>query len=133
MMKKIKNTSRNPPISKEYFLYVMNKLQVCEDIDLAVHKLGYDHMLNIDLETSALSGIVTDLLTVLLEKNYGFSNKEFFGDITYFCDELDFGRKWTPGSVTETDENGNEVDIDFSSAEKLWDYLMETYWGDKDE
>lgn len=132
-MKKTKNTSRNPPISKEKFLRIINQLQVCWDIDMTVHKLSHDHLLNIDLDTYALGGVVTDLLTVLLEKNYDVVREEFFGDIYFFCNDLDFGRKWKPRSVIETDENGNVIDIDFSSAEKLWDYLMETYWGDKDE
>ena len=124
-------TSRNPPISKEKFISIINQLQACWDVDMTVHKLGYDHLLNIDLDTFALGGVVIDLLTVLLEKNYDIIREEFFGDINFFCNELDFGRKWKPGSVTETDENGNVIDIDFSSAEKLWDYLMKMYWSDK--
>ena len=132
MNKKVE-TSRNPPISKEKFLKIISQLQACWDIDMAVHRMGYDNMLNIDLDTYALGGIVTDLLTVLLEKNYDDINGEFFGDIYFFCNDLDFGRKWEPGSVTETDENDNVIDIDFSSAEKLWDYLIETYWSKKDE
>ena len=134
MNKETKTSSRNPPISKEKFLGIINQLQVCWDIDMAVHKMSCDYLLNIDLDTYALGGIVTDLLTILLEKNYDVVREEFFGDIYFFCNDLDFGRKWKPGSVTETDENGNVIDIDFSSAENLWDYLIERYWSEeKDE
>lgn len=41
------------------------------------------------------------------------------GDIEYFCCDLEYGKKYTPGCVTERD--GTE--IDFSSSEKLYDYL----------
>ena len=134
MNKETETSSRNPPISKEKFLGIINQLQTCWDVDLAVHKMGYDHLLNIELDTFALGAIVVELLTALLEKNYDILGEEFFGDIFFFCFELDFGRKWEPGVVTENDEkNGNVIDIDFSSAEKLWDYLMETYWSKKDE
>ena len=40
-------------------------------------------------------------------------------DISYFCWELDYGTKWEPGMIT--DQNG--ADVDFSTAEKLYDYL----------
>lgn len=40
-------------------------------------------------------------------------------DLSYFCWELDFGKKWKPGTITDKDGN----DIDFSDAGKLYDYL----------
>ena len=41
-------------------------------------------------------------------------------DIEYFCCELDYGKKFTMGDVVE--EDGTQ--IDFSSADKLYDYLI---------
>ena len=41
------------------------------------------------------------------------------GDIEYFCWELDFGERFTPGCAV--DEDGR--DCDFSSIESLWEYL----------
>lgn len=41
------------------------------------------------------------------------------GDIEYFCWELDFGARYTPGCAL--DENGRECD--FSSIKSLWAYL----------
>ena len=46
--------------------------------------------------------------------------KDAVENIDYFIYELDYGRKYEPGMIT--DENGH--DIDFSSAEKLYDYLI---------
>ena len=79
------------------------------------------------------SGFLGFNIRPILEKNYDVVREEFFGDIYFFCNDLDFGRKWKPGSVTGTDKNGNVIDIDFSTAEKLWDYLIERYWSEKDE
>jgi hypothetical protein len=45
--------------------------------------------------------------------------KDAVENIDYYIYELDYGRKYEPGIIT--DENGH--DIDFSSAEKLYDYL----------
>ena len=44
-----------------------------------------------------------------------------FEDIEYFIYELDYGRKYEPGMIT--DNFGQ--DIDFSSAEKVYEYLIE--------
>ena len=41
-------------------------------------------------------------------------------DISYFIYELDYGRKYKPGYITYAD--GQE--IDFSTAEKLYDYFL---------
>lgn len=41
------------------------------------------------------------------------------GEIEYFCWELDFGRLWQPGTIT--DQNGNDVIM--AKAEDLWDFL----------
>ena len=40
-------------------------------------------------------------------------------NIDYFIYELDYGRKYESGMITDE----NEKDIDFSTAEKLYDYL----------
>ncbi len=42
-------------------------------------------------------------------------------DIEYFCFELDFGRKYKDGMVTQDDEI-----VDLSTSGKLWDYLTST-------
>ena len=65
--------------------------------------------------------IVMDSLIDTLDKMFELPNNTFFGsDIAYFIFELDFGKKYEPGCVK--DDNGNE--IDFSSAEALYDYIL---------
>lgn len=43
------------------------------------------------------------------------------GDIEFFCYELDFGRKYEPGMITDEEGNG----IDLSSPERLYDTLID--------
>lgn len=42
-------------------------------------------------------------------------------DISYFIYELDYGRNYSPDSIT--DEKGNAIDM--STADKLYDWLIE--------
>jgi len=44
--------------------------------------------------------------------------KDTSGDIDYFIYDLNWGKEYAPGCVTE-----NEVDLDFSSVDALYDYL----------
>ena len=121
----------DPPISKEMFLEIMDKLKRADDVDTSVYKLGYDNSIDLELNTSFLGSTVIDLLTVLLEKDT--FPPDYDGDIYYFCYDLNFGRYWTPGCITETDKDGNETDVDFSSPEKLWDYLVRVYFSEIDD
>lgn len=40
--------------------------------------------------------------------------------ISYFIYELEFGKKWEPGMITDVDGS----DIDLSTSEKLYDFLI---------
>ena len=59
-------------------------------------------------------GIVVKLLEKLM--------RDSFGNISYFIYELDYGREYQEGCVS--DKNGN---IDISTSEKLYDFLMADY------
>ena len=98
-------------ITKEEFCKIIERL-----------RKNYDRQTEIDdvLDTIIDFEDVSDVVINLLEKIMGIEADDFWGsDISYFCYELDFGRAWTPDSITDT--NGNSIDI--STAEKLYDYL----------
>lgn len=40
--------------------------------------------------------------------------------ISYFIYELEFGKKWEPGTITDSDGS----DMDLSTSEKLYDFLL---------
>lgn len=80
-----------------------------------------------DISTDFIEGKMEDAALNLLE--YVMGDSEGFSDICYFCYELDFGRR--EGSDTAVDENGTA--IDFSSTQKLYEYLCNKINKNKEE
>lgn len=98
-------------ITKEEFCKIIRRLQKNCDRQTEIDDV-FDTIINFE--------DVSDVVINLLEKIMGIKADDIWGsDISYFCYELDFGRAWTPDSITDTD--GNSIDI--STAEKLYDYL----------
>ena len=106
-------------VSKEEFVDIMSRLREASDLVDKVDELFRKSRDNVECDFCNGAGLqishessVVFLLRKLL--------KDDVEDIDYFIYELDYGRKYEPGMIT--DENGH--DIDFSSAEKLYDYLI---------
>lgn len=110
-------------ISKELFCEAVRELQRAWD---------YQEGLNDYFKDNGVDGYVfqpdcSDVLIKVLEEAMNLEiNDQIGSDLSYFCYELDFGRKFKPGDVTE-----NGKDVDFSTPESLYDYLMKD--GDKTE
>lgn len=111
-----KKTSTN--ISKEEFVDIMSRLREASDLVDKVDELFRKSRDNVECDFCNGAGLqishestVVFLLRKLL--------KDDVEDIDYFIYELDYGRKYEHGMIT--DKNG--ADIDFSTAEKLYDYL----------
>lgn len=101
-------------ITKELFIESIESIRQSDD---------YQAWLNKQLRNNGAEGYLfqpncADALIKLLN----FCLKEYDADdmISYFCFELDFGRKWKSGMVV--DENGE--DIELSSSEHLYDYII---------
>ena len=104
-------------LSKEEFVEVINKIQKIIEFDEKLHDLFYGY----GCEAPEFPDLYDPLLKTL-NKMFGLEDEEdkyYISDIDYFCIELDFGKKYHPGCVTEGD--GTEVDL--STAEKLYDYI----------
>ena len=111
-------------IIKEQFVAILKKL---EETDVKEEKLNevmglmspelYVHF----YPTWEYKSIIIDLL------NYEFYGKmeasDYISDIEYFIYDLNYGKNWTEDSLTEL--NGTPIDI--STADKLYDYLIEEY------
>ena len=111
-----KKSSTN--ISKEEFVDIMNRLREASDLVDKVDELFRKSRDNVECDFCNGAGLQIShesTVVLLLRKLL----KDDVEDIDYFIYELDYGRKYEPGIIT--DENGH--DIDFSSAEKLYDYL----------
>lgn len=66
-----------------------------------------------------------DCIVTLLEKIM----RDSYNNISYFIYELDYGRKYKPGIIT--DSNGEN--LNFSTEEKLYDYLVKEHFTDKEQ
>lgn len=100
-------------LTKTEFCKVMSEFKKAREAEKRVDQIAKDmgsDFLQIDL--TYLGGP----LTTVLDKMFDSDDH----DVEYFCWELDFGDDYHPGDVT--DKDGNE--IDFSTAEKLYDYLV---------
>lgn len=119
------NTRKAQVPDREEFIRILGEIENVWRYDMGCRELARKHGIEFaDPGASELAGLTVDLLARLFgvySKNYG----ESCDDISYFCFELDFGREWEPGKVTDYDKNGNPVDVDMSSAGKLYDYLLQ--------
>lgn len=114
----IKQNEKGKVISRTRFVEILKKLQDTSDlVD------GIDNMIrnsnNVPskdfMSGSGLMICHDDLVIELLQKIMNDQTEM----IAYFVYELDFGRKYHPGYVT--DENEDEVNL--STAENLYEYL----------
>ena len=99
-------------MDKELFIQSINNLkalwnkldQLCTDTQGVLNLIEVDEVFN----------VCDNLIKLLQLQMYDIGD-----DIAYFIFELDFGAEYEKGSVI--DDNGN--DIDFSTVEKLYDFL----------
>lgn len=105
-------------LSKEEFVKIINQLQEVSDLqDTLNDEIRKCKLLNVDFVDGHGFVIANeDIVVSLLEK---IMNDDC-DDISYFIYELNYGRDYKPGMITE-----NDIDIDFSTAEKLYDYLVQ--------
>lgn len=100
-------------VDKKLFIEVLDDAKKTED---------YQSWLNKQLRKNGAEGYIfqpncVDAVIKLLHNSF----KEFDRDdmISYFCFELDYGRKWEPGMVER-----NNKDIVLSTPEDLYNYLI---------
>lgn len=105
-------------ITKKFFLEIINKLKLTRDFVTDVNNKSRELQSKLYLdgfECRSLFITHEDLLVTLLESIF---NTDM---ISYWIYELDYGTLYEDGCVQEQD--GTNIDI--STAEKLYDYLME--------
>lgn len=107
-------------MSKEKFVEIINEIKTLHKYEEELFELNrkYDsYKYEVDFQFPTLENTVVKLL----EEIFHCPIDKYVGsDISYFIYDLNFGQNWEPGMIL--DENGN--DIDFSTSEKLYDYLM---------
>jgi hypothetical protein len=106
-------------LSKKEFVEIINRLRDSSDLVDQVDELFSNSRENVECDFcngASLQISHESTVVLLLQKLL----RDTGDDIGYFIYELDYGRKYEPGMITDVDGH----DIDFSSAEKLYDYLM---------
>lgn len=107
-------------LTKEDFVSIIDSLQQANNLQDSIHKL-ITKSDNINIDSMRGTGfmishepIVVRLLKLLMNDACDW--------ISYYIYELDYGSKYTDGSITDADRH-----IDISSSERLYDFLVEVY------
>lgn len=109
-------------ISKEKFVEIINRLQQVNDFVDETNKKARelnDAIISDFFNASSLS-ISHETIVVKLLENM-FNDKDY---LSWWLYDLDYGRKFKPGYLQE-ERDGKIVNIDLSTPEKLYDYLLQ--------
>ena len=104
-------------ISKEKFVEIINRLKSYNELQNKINDLFKDDIDNKEMDFMNAGSICIgheSVVVYLLERMFDTDM------ISYFIYELDYGREYKDGHVQ--DGEGNNIDI--STAEKLYDYLI---------
>lgn len=113
---KIVNNTKTNIISKEKFTEYINKIQEFREIEDNINKAGvkleFFSFSFIEYETLILD-LLEDMFQDKEDDKYGISN------ISYFINDLDFGKKYKDGMITINGEN-----VKMATVEDLYDLLV---------
>lgn len=108
-------------LTKQEFVDILNRLREATELVDKVEELFRNSRENLECDFCngaglqiSHEGIVVKLMERLMRDNAG--------NISYFIYELDYGKTYQDGCIS--DQSGN---IDFSTPEQLYDYLMKEY------
>ena len=105
-------------ISKEKFVEIINRLKNYNELQDKIDELFKDNIENKEMDFVNAGSICIGHESVVV---YLLENMFDTDMISYWIYELEYGEKYTEGCVL--DENMNNIDL--STAEKLYDYLVQ--------
>ena len=114
------------PLTKQEFVDIIDRLREATELVDKVNELFYNSKENLECDFCNGAGLQLShegIVVKLLEKLMHDS----FRNISYFIYELDYGREYHEGCMSG--KNGN---VDISTPEKLYDFLMAEYGVDND-
>lgn len=107
-------------INKEQFIRHMNKLQTLSEEADAINKLLKDNkLIELHISTGEYESIAIRILQDIFQD---YDNSW----LDYYIYELDFGKKWKVGCITDRDG----ADIPLSNASELYNTLIENMKGE---
>ena len=104
-------------MKKEVFVDIMESIKKQKDFDEQANK-KFEEIFT-DFAGWYNNDIVINGIELALEKE--FNDKDEW--IAYFIYELDYGKEWEKGCC----KNEDGSDIDISTVEKLYDFLIKNY------
>lgn len=110
-------------ISKEKFVEIINRLKSYNELQDKINNLFKENIDNKEMDFMNAGSICVGHESVVV---YLLENMLDTDMISYWIYELDYGEKYTEGCVL--DENMNNIDL--STAEKLYDYLVQDIEGE---
>ena len=105
-------------ISKDKFVEIINRLKNYNDLQNKINDLFRDNIDNKEMDFMNACSICIgheSVVVYLLERMFDTDM------ISYFIYELEYGEKYEKGCVLDA----NMSEIDLSTAEKLYDYLVQ--------
>lgn len=109
-------------MTKDLFIETINILekQYYKDIEFSEHMgnaFPCAHPANLLPDNDLIS---SQLVLILQHEMNDYPGHDMYSWITYYCYELEFGKKYTKGSVT--DKDGSEIKL--SNVEELYNFLI---------
>lgn len=101
-------------ISKEKFCEYLKAIEIQHNCEDDIRKISNKYNVEISVTNNAYEEIIVQMLELVTDDK--------FNDVDYFIYELDFGKKYNDGMVVMDGKK-----IDFSTSEKLYDYLEKNY------
>ena len=110
------------PLDKSEFVRIVDRLRESSELVDKVNELFRNSRDNVDCDFCNGAGLQIShesLVVNLLEKLM----RDQYENISYYIYELKYGKQYKPGMIT-----GPEGNIDLSSPEALYDYLVQEYF-----
>ena len=112
-------------ISKDKFVKIINRLKNYSELQDKINNLFEDFIDNKEQDFCNAGSICIGHESVVID----LLEKMFETDlISWWIYELDYGKQYIPGCL-QKEEDGKIVDIDISTADKLYDVLIESLKG----
>lgn len=106
-------------VFKKYMQQVQQTIDKDDKLSEAIERAG------VDSRVMMLYGPEVQTMVELISKLMGQDSDDYDNVINYFVYDLDFGKDYKEGCFTEAD---GVTSIDISTVDKLYDYLILTYF-----
>ena len=110
-------------MTKEKFLEIIDDLKLMHEYEHDLFMLNCKYNNKWGTQADIQFPSLEDTVIKLLIEVFHCSNEDMY----FFIYDLNFGKDWKPGMITSMEKG----DIDHSSPEKFYDWLIEEYGGDK--